>query len=127
MAKRVKELEFSVPNKIGALAKISTALEKGKVNILHVWACGEGPKACFDMVTNSNAKAKKILKKHGIKTSEKELLVLNLTHKVGSLARVARKLAKAKVNITCLSATTSGKRAAVLLSTNQNSKAARLV
>jgi hypothetical protein len=127
MAAKVTELQFSTRNKVGALADIATKLEKAKVNILHIWACGEGGTACFGIVTNNNAKAKKILKGLGIKIKEKGLLVSSMSNKVGSLARAARKLAKAKINITCLAATTSGKRASVLIGTNQDSKAARLV
>lgn len=127
MATKVTELQFSSSNKVGALANIATAFEKSKVNILNIWACGEGPTAYFGVVTNNNSKAKKILKGLRFKVKEKDMLVLNLQHKVGSLARVARKLAKARINITCLAATTSGKRAAVLVDTNQNKKAARIV
>ena len=127
MAKRVKELQFSTPNKVGVLADITQALQKAGVNILQIWACGEGSKACFGMVTSRNEAAKKILKKWRITPKEKEMLILNLQNKVGSLARVSKKLAKAKINITCLAATTQGKRASVLIDTNQNKKAARLV
>ena len=127
MAKKMKELQFSTPNRVGVLASVTDALKKARVNIVEIWACGEGSKACFGIVTNRNAAAKQALKKLGIKTSEKEVLVSNLANKVGSLAAFSRKLAKARVNITCLSATTNGKRAAVLFSTSSNNKARRLV
>ncbi|MGH7197556.1 MAG: hypothetical protein ACREH5_02290 [Candidatus Omnitrophota bacterium] len=127
MAKKMKELQFSTPNRVGVLAKVTDALQKARVNILEVWACGEGSKACFGIVTNRNAAAKQALRKLGIKTSEKEVLIANLPNKVGALAKFSKKLAKAKVNITCLSATTNGKRASVLFGTNKNSKAQRLV
>jgi hypothetical protein len=127
MAKKVVELEFSVPNKVGALAKITDAFEKSKVNIHHIWACGDGKTASFGIVTDRNATAKSILKKHGINAKEKPLLVMNLANKVGSLAKAAKKLAKGNINITCLSATTSGSRASVLLGTANDKKAMRLV
>ena len=52
---------------------------------------------------------------------------MNMPNRVGALEKVAHKLAKAKVNITCLSATSGGGRVAVLLNTKNNRKAARLV
>src|SRR3989338_2104359 len=126
MAKKVKELQFSVPNKIGKLHEITQILKKTKVNILHAWACGEGKTGHFGLVTSNNAKAKQALKKIGVKTDEKELLVVSMNNTVGALDRVASKLAKAKGNITCLSATSGGGRVSVLLGTRNNSKAARV-
>lgn len=127
MAKKVSELLFSVPNKVGALARVTSALKTAKVNILHLWACGEGKTGSFGMVTDRNAAAKKALKKLGVSAKESPLLTVTLTHKVGALDRVARKLAKGKVNIRCLSATSGGKRVTVLIGTANDSKAARLI
>ena len=128
MAKRLKEIQFSVPNKVGKLHEITQALKKAKVNILHAWACGEGATGHFGLVTSQNAKAKQALRKLGVRTtSEKELLVVSLPNKVGALDRVAIKLAKAKVNITCLAATSGGSRVSVLIGTRNNAKAFRVV
>ena len=127
MAKKTKELRFSAPNRVGVLNKITEALRQAKVNIQHVAAWSEGSKAYFNLVTNNNARARRALSKVGVRSGEGEVLVLNLRNKVGSLGRVAKRLAKAKVNISCLSATTSGKRASVLINTSNNRKASRLV
>ena len=128
MAKKLKEVQFSVANKVGTLSKITDALKKARVNMVHIWACGDGPTGHFGIVTSNNAAAKRALKKAGAKNiSEKEVLAVNLTNHVGALDRVAKKLAKAKVNITCLSATSGGNRVAVLFNTRSNSKAQRLV
>ncbi len=78
-------------------------------------------------MTSNNAKAKKALKGLHISATEKEVLSVTLSHKVGSLERVAQRLAKAGVSVTCLSATSAGNRVAVLLNTKNNKKAQRLV
>ncbi len=127
MAKRVKELHFTVNNKVGVLAKVTAALKAARVNIVHAVAWTEGPKGHFDIVTNNNAKAKKALGKIGIRTGDCDAVVLTLRNKVGSLERVAKRLAKAKVNIACLSATTTGPRTSVVIHTQNNAKAARVV
>lgn len=127
MAKKVKELQFSTPNKVGVLHKVTQALKKAKVNILHAWACGDGSMGHFGLVTSHNARAKQALKSLKITVKESEILVVNLPHRAGALERVAKKLADAKVNITCLSATSAGNRVAVLINTKNNSKAARIV
>ncbi len=127
MAKKVKELQFSTPNKVGVLSKVSNALKNAGVNILHIWGCGDGATGHFGIVTNNNAKAKKALKTLKINAAEKEILAIDLPNKKGVLASVADKLAKGKVNITCLSATTGGSRVTVVFNTKNNKKAQRLV
>jgi len=127
MAKKLKELQFETPNKTGVLCNVTCVLKDAGVNILHAWACGEGPKGHFGLVTSNNTKAKKALKTLGITAREKEVLLATLSHKVGSLERVAHKLAKAGVSVTCLSATSAGNRVAVLFNTKNNNKAQRIV
>ena len=127
MAKKLKELQFETPNKVGVLCKVTCVLKEAGVNILHAWACGEGPRGHFGLVTSNNAKAKNALKKLRISATEKEILSVTLLHKVGSLERVAQRLAKSRVSVTCLSATSAGNRVTVLFNTKNNRKAQRLV
>lgn len=127
MAKAAKEITFATGNRVGVLDKVAQALQKARVNIQHICAWSEGSKAHFALVTNSNARARKALSKLGIRSGEKDVLLLSLQNKVGSLGRVARRLAKANVNISCITATTAGKRASVLLTTSNNRKARRVV
>ena len=127
MAKKLKELQFETPNRVGVLCKVTCVLKEAGVNILHAWACGEGPRGHFGLVTSNNAKAKKALKRLRLVAKEKDVLSVNLSNKTGALERVAYKLAKAGVSVTCLSATSAGNRVAVLFNTKNNNKAQRLV
>ena len=128
MAKLVKELKFETPNKVGVLSKVTTALKNAGVNLVHAWACGEGSRGYFGLVTSNNTRAKRALKGLGIRASEKEMLVVNLSNKKGALARIAARLAKAKINILGISGTSgAGNRVSVLINTNNNKKARRLV
>ena len=127
MAKKLKELQFETPNKVGILCKVTCVLKEAGVNILHAWACGEGAKGHFGLVTSNNTKAKKALKRLGISSKEKDVLAVTLSHKVGSLERIAHKLAKGGISLTCLSATSTGNRVTVLFNTKNNNKAQRLV
>ncbi len=45
----------------------------------------------------------------------------------GALAQKAKRLAKAKINVTGVSATSAGRRVSVVLWTNNNAKACRLI
>ncbi len=127
MAKKLKELQFETQNKVGVLCKVTCVLKEVGINIINAWACGEGPQGHFGLVTSNNAKAKKALKRLRISAKEKDVLAVTLSHKVGSLDRVAHKLAKAGVSITCLSATSAGNRVTVLFNTKNNNKAQRIV
>ena len=127
MANKVKELRFTVRNKIGALAEVTRALKAAKVNMLHVAAWGEGAKGYFNLVTADNTAAKKALKKLGISAAEKDVLVVRLRNRVGSLDRIANRLAKAKIDIKGLSATTGGRTVAVMINTGNNAKAAKRI
>ena len=127
MAKRVKELKFSVKNKVGVLAEVTSALKTARVNIIHATAWSEGVKGYFNLVTNNNAKAKKALSPLGIRATEGDVIVLTLKNKIGTLERSAKKLAKARINISCLSATTGGSRTSILIHTANNAKAARVI
>jgi hypothetical protein len=127
MAKREKEIRFNAPNKVGTLARVTGALKAANVNILHIWGCGSGAAGQFGLVTTHNAKARAALKKAGFRTSEAPLLSVTLANRPGALDRVARKLAKGGVNITGLSATSGGRRVAVVLDTRNNAKASRLI
>jgi len=127
MAKKTKELVFSTPNRVGVLSQVAGAMKKAKVNILHAWACGSGPRGEFGLVTSSNARAARALKKLGFRAKESPVLIVNLTNKIGALERKARRLAKAGISVKCVSATSAGKRVALILNTSNNAKAAKLI
>jgi hypothetical protein len=116
-----------MPNRVGALSRVTEALKKARVNILHVAAWSEGGKAHFHLVTSKNAAARRALSRLGVRSREGDVVVVNLRNKVGVLDRVAHRLAKGGVNISCLSATTGGKSVAVILNTRQNRKALRVL
>ena len=58
---KLKQLAFVVPNRVGLLSELTTFLANGKINIEALCAYGRGPEGVFMIVTDNNAKAKKIL------------------------------------------------------------------
>lgn len=99
MAKILKELQFKTTNDVGMLSQITQALKENHVNLLHAWACGEGQIGYFGLVTNNNGRAKKALRRMGIQALERDVLSLNLTQRTGELAKAAKKLTGARINI----------------------------
>lgn len=93
------EREFSVklPNRPGELARLTEALHKEGVNIRTI---STEPKAeVVRIVASDPDKARACLSKAGMEFSERNLLVAKLEDRPGELARIARELAKAGVNI----------------------------
>lgn len=129
MAKLVNEIYFSAPHRPGVLASVSEALGKNKVNILHLGACGSGKKGEVGLVTNKDAKAMAVLRKLGYKPKKDKVVLVSMGNKAGASARYFKKLAKAKVNVKSCMATTGGgsSRVSVILDTNNNRKAARVL
>ncbi|OLC52795.1 MAG: hypothetical protein AUH85_15835 [Chloroflexi bacterium 13_1_40CM_4_68_4] len=95
-----KELTISLPNKPGQLALLADTLGKAGVNITALSASTTGPKGVIRVVADEPGKAKRALKSAKIRvTGERDVLEVRLRNKPGALARVAKRLGKAKVNI----------------------------
>lgn len=95
-----KELTVSMPNRPGQLALLTDALGKAGVNIESLVATTGGGKGLIRLIPSDPAKAKRALKAAKIRVSgEREVLEVRLANKPGTLARVAKRLGKAKVNI----------------------------
>lgn len=123
MAKLAKEITVETDNNVGTLSKVTGSIKEAGVNLLAVCGWGEEDKGTILTVTDDNAKAIEVLTQAGFAPKEKEVILVEVAHRVGSLADVAHKLSEAGVNIIyCyVSATTSP--ALAVLSTRDNAKA----
>jgi hypothetical protein len=98
-AKKSKQLSFEMPNKVGLLAAVSSAVADAKVNITAICAYGMGKKAYFMILTESSAKVKKVLGSLKTKVEEEDVVTVELPNKPGELGKVAKKIADAGVDI----------------------------
>ncbi len=96
---KLKQLTFVVPNRVGLLSEVTTFLANGKINIEALCAYGRGPEGVFMLVTDNNAKAKKILTQMGAEVKVEEIIAVELPNKPGQLQRVAKKVSEADVDI----------------------------
>lgn len=95
-----KELTINLPNKPGQLAMLADTLGKAGVNIQALSAATTGSKGVIRVIPDEPGKAKRALKAAKIRVSgERDVLEVRLRNKPGTLARVAKRLGKAKVNI----------------------------
>lgn len=96
---KLKQLTFVVPNRVGLLSELTTFLANGKINIEALCAYGRGPEGIFMIVTDNNAKAKKILNQMGAEVKTEEVIAVELPNRPGQLQKVARKVSEADVDI----------------------------
>jgi hypothetical protein len=98
-AKKLKQLSFSLPNKVGLLAEVASVISEAKINIEAICTSEMGDKGYFMVVTDNNAKATKVLTKIGANVEVEDLLVVSVPNKAGQLASLSKKIADAGVDI----------------------------
>jgi hypothetical protein len=126
---KTTQLTLTLQSKPGVLAKISQALAGAGVNITAICAVETAGRGKIRMVVSDPARAKEALKAAKLRPGEEQALILTLEDRPGALARVADKLAAAKINIKCAYATTGGMggSATVVLSVSNADKAASVL
>ena len=96
---KLKQLTFILPNRVGLLSEVTTFLANGRINIEALCAYGRGPDGVFMIVTDNNAKAKKILTQMGADVKVEEIIAVDLPNRPGQLQKVAKKASDALVDI----------------------------
>ena len=116
-------------NRPGHLARITGALARAGVNITGLFASDAKRRSSVRLLVSSTARAKAALRKAGYRVSEEPTVMLSLPDKVGQLARVAAKLAKARINVNYGYATVGpgAKRACIVLGVGNAAKARRAI
>lgn len=121
---KTTQLTLTLESKPGVLARISRALADAGVNITALCAAEATGRGKLRMVVTDPARAKEALRAAKFRCGEEPALALTLEDRPGALARVAEKLAQAKINIKCAYATTTGTGgASVILSVSNVDKA----
>jgi hypothetical protein len=126
-ARKVKQLSFSLPNKIGLLAEVTGAIAAVNVNIEAICASEKGY-GFFMMVTDDHTKAKNVITKMGSVVKLEDVIAVELPNKVGQLEKVTKKIAKAGIDIHILYGSPGGgKKGFLVLKTANDGKAMRLL
>jgi hypothetical protein len=122
---KTTQLVLSLASKPGVLAQVASALAQAGVNITAICA-GEaaGGRGKIRLLVDNPARATEALQAAKLRVGQEEALVLTLDNRPGALAEVAQKLGRARVNVKCAYATTSGSGPAqVVLSVSNPAKA----
>jgi hypothetical protein len=111
------QLTVKLPNRTGQLAAVAGALGDAGVNIRSLAATTGGGQGTVHVLVDDKdaAKARRALKKKRLRISgDRKVLEVRLANKPGTLARVAARLGKARVNIESAYMSAQGKRSSSL-------------
>ena len=98
-AKKTKQLVFSLPNRIGLLSALSSFLTAAKINIEAICAYGMGEEGHFMIITDRNAKAKKVISQMGAEVKVEDVIAVEMPNKAGQLRQAAKQISDAGVDI----------------------------
>ena len=96
---KLKQLSFTLPDKIGLLAEVTAFITAAKINIEAICAYGMGDEGYFMMITDNNAKAKKLISNMGAEVKTEDVIAVEVPNKVGQLQQAARKISDAGIDI----------------------------
>lgn len=94
-----KQLSVFLANTPGTLASVCDELARAKINIYALSISDTVDHAVVRLVVSDSKRALRIFEEHGTLVVENEVLMIDGDNRPGSLADIAKKLAKAKVNI----------------------------
>jgi hypothetical protein len=127
-ARKAKEISFTMPNKVGLLSEVTTAIAGAKVNITALCAYAMENSAYFMLTANSNAKAKKALAPLGAAIEERDVVEVEMPNKPGELQKVATRIADAGIDIEYMYATAGkGKTATCVFKTADDQKTIKVI
>jgi len=95
----MKEFKVYSDNKRGELARVAEALAQSSVNIEAIASENSHPEAFLRIVTNDVNTTKRALSRAGFEFEEKNIIVLDLIDRPGELAKLAKRMTRAGVNI----------------------------
>jgi hypothetical protein len=100
-----QQFTLYLENKPGQLAKITRKLAEAKVNLEGISVANSADVALVQLVVNKASATRKVLNEGGIAFTVQQVAIVPLENHPGSLAGIAGKLARAKVNINYVYAT----------------------
>ncbi len=124
-----KQLAIFLDNRPGMLARVADALAEAKINIFAITTSDTVDHSVIRMVVSDYRKAIHVFEEHGTLVVEDDVVLIDASNKPGELARIAHRLADAKVNIEyCYSATPeNAKKGLMVLRVSNPAKALKIL
>ena len=124
-----KQLAIFLDNRPGMLARVADALANARINIYAISTSDTVDHSVIRMVLSDYRKAIHVFEEHGTLVIEDDVLMIEGSNKPGELARLAQKLADAKINIEyCYCATPSeAKKGLMIMRVSNAAKALKVL
>ena len=124
-----QQLAIFLDNRPGMLARLADALAEAKINIYAISTSDTVDHSVIRLVTSDYRKAMHVFEAHGTLVIEDDVLMIEGSNKPGELARLAHRLADAKINIEyCYSATSpSAKKGLMIMRVSDAKKALKVL
>jgi hypothetical protein len=94
-----KQLSVFLANKPGMLADVCDELAKASINIFALTISDTADHSVVRMVVSDTERALAIFEERGVLVVASKVLLIENSNKPGALAKIAMRLAKAKINI----------------------------
>ena len=94
-----KQLAIFLDNRPGTLARLADALAQASINIYAITTSDTVDHTVIRLVVSDYRRALHVFEEHGTLVVEDDVLMLEGSNKTGEMARIAHKLARAKINI----------------------------
>ena len=95
----MKQFNVFVDDKIGELARVTEALAANAINIRGLATDKLGLRPAVKVVTDDELSTRKALSRAGLEFEESEVVIVGLIDRPGEVAKIARRAAKAGINI----------------------------
>jgi len=122
-----KQLSLFLVNKPGVLAEVCRTLGNNDINIRGMSISDTVDHAVVRLIVDDPIKAIHVMGDHGVLVVETDVLAIKLSDHPGELAKIARKLARAKVNIEYAYGTSDGSAATMFIRVSDARKAKKLL
>jgi hypothetical protein len=124
-----KQLAIFLDNRPGMLARVADALAEAKINIYAITTSDTVDHSVIRLVVSDYRRAMHVFEEHGTLVVEDDVLMFEGSNKPGEMARIAHRLADAKINIEyCYSATPpDSKKGLLILRVSNPAKALKVL
>ncbi len=123
------QLSVFLANEPGTLAEVCELLSRERINIFGLTVSDTTDHSVVRMVTSDPSRTSHLLGERGVLVVENKVLLLENSNKPGEFGAVARKLAKAKINIeyAYLATSPGAKKGLAVFRVSDTKKAAKLL
>lgn len=94
-----KQLSVFIENRKGRLSEVLEVLKKNKINILSLSLADTTEYGLLRLIVNDPEKGKETLVREGFSSMTTDVLIVEVTHKAGSLESLVRVLSDNEINV----------------------------